>query len=48
VLHIGASFIIPFIVALLFSFAILGLSNLFKKFKIPSFFAMIFSLATYV
>lgn len=48
ILHIGASFIIPFIVALLFSFAILGLSNLFKRYKIPSFFAMSLSLACYI
>ncbi|MDD2871088.1 MAG: AI-2E family transporter [Candidatus Gracilibacteria bacterium] len=47
VLYIGASLIIPFIIALLFSFAIIGLSNFFKSFKIPAFFSFILSLSTY-
>lgn len=47
ILYIWASLIIPFIVALLFSFALIWLSNFFKKFKIPGFIAFIFSLATY-
>lgn len=47
VLHIGSSYIIPFIVALLLSFAILGLSNIFKSYKIPWVLAMFLSLACY-
>ncbi|MDQ7009356.1 MAG: AI-2E family transporter [Candidatus Gracilibacteria bacterium] len=46
-LYIGASFIIPFIIAILFSFAIIGVSNFYQKFKVPKFIAMIFSLGTY-
>lgn len=48
VLYIGSSLIIPFIIALLFSFAIIGLSNFYKKFKIWSFFAFFLSLLTYI
>lgn len=48
VLYIWANLIIPFIIALLFSFAIIWLSNFFKKFKIPSFLSFIFSLLTYI
>lgn len=53
ILKVGADLIIPFIIALLFSFAIIGLSDFYKKigigkYKIPSFFAMILSLWTYV
>lgn len=47
VLTIGSSIIIPFVVALLFSFSIIGLSNFYKGFKIPSFFAFIFSIISY-
>lgn len=47
-LYIGSSLIIPFIIALLFSFAIIGLSNFYKKFKIPSFISFILSLLSYV
>lgn len=47
ILYIWASLIIPFIVALLFSFALIWLSNFFKKFKIPGFIAFILSLASY-
>lgn len=47
-LYIGASLIIPFIIALLFSFAIIWLSDFYKKFKIPWFFSMILSLWTYI
>lgn len=47
VLYIWASLIIPFIVALLFSFAIIWLSNFFKSLKIPAFIAFTLSLATY-
>jgi len=46
-LYIGASFIIPFIIAVLFSFAIIGASNFYQRFKIPKIIAMIMSLATY-
>lgn len=48
VLYIWANLIIPFIIALLFSFAIIWLSNFFKKFKIPLFFSFTFSLLTYI
>jgi len=48
VLYIWSSLIIPFIIALLFSFAIIWLSNFFKSFKIPAFFSFIFSITTYI
>ena len=48
VLYIWANLIIPFIIALLFSFAIIWLSNFYKKFKIPSFISFILSLLTYI
>lgn len=48
ILHIGASFIVPFIIALLLSFAILWLSNIFKSYRIPWPIAMLLSLACYV
>ncbi len=48
VLYIWASLIIPFIIALLFSFAIIWLSNFFKKFKVPAFISFILSLSTYI
>lgn len=47
ILYIGASLIIPFIIALLFSFAIIGLSNFFRWFKIPAFISFILSLFSY-
>lgn len=47
ILYIWASLIIPFIVALLFSFAIIWLSNFFKSFKIPAFISFTLSLAFY-
>ncbi len=47
VLYIGASFIIPFIIALLFSFAIIWTSHFYQKLKLPTFVAMILSLSTY-
>jgi AI-2 transport protein TqsA len=47
ILYIGASLIIPFIIALLFSFAIIWLSNFFKWFKIPTFISFILSLWVY-
>ncbi|MDP2091034.1 MAG: AI-2E family transporter [Candidatus Gracilibacteria bacterium] len=48
ILYIGASLIIPFIIALLFSFAIIGLSNYFRSFKIPVIISFILSLGTYI
>ena len=47
-LYIGASFIIPFIIAMLFSFAIIWVSNFYQTFKIPKIIAMVLSLWTYV
>ena len=47
VLFIWASLIIPFIIALLFSFAIIWLSNFYKGFKIPAFISFTLSLITY-
>lgn len=47
ILHIGASFIVPFIIALLLSFSIMGLSNIFKAYRIPSVISMILSLSCY-
>ncbi len=48
ILHIWADFIVPFIIALLMSFWILGLSNIFKSFRIPWPIAMVLSLACFV
>lgn len=48
ILNIGASLIIPFIIAVLFSFAIIALSNFFKKLYIPAFFSFILSVGTYI
>lgn len=53
ILSIWASLIIPFVIAVLFSFAIIGLSDVYKKIwykniKMPGFIAMILSLATYI
>lgn len=53
VLNIWENLIVPFIIALLFSFAIIWLSDFYKKFwiweyKIPWFLAMLLSLGTYV
>ncbi len=47
VLYIWASLIIPFIIALLFSFAIIWLSNFFRKFRIPAFISFLLSLISY-
>jgi len=52
-LKIGADLIRPFIIALLFSFAIIALADSYKKipigkWKLPGFFAMLFSLVTYI
>ncbi len=48
VLYVGASLIIPFIIALLFSFAIIALSNFYKKMRLGWFIAFTLSLWTYV
>lgn len=48
ILYIWASLIIPFIIAILFSFAIVWVADFYKKFKIPSIISMILSLLTYV
>lgn len=45
-LHIWATLIIPFIIGLLFSFAIIGLSGLYQKFRVTSSFATFLSLIT--
>lgn len=47
VLAAGKSFIIPFVVALLLSFVIIGLSNFYKGFKMPSFISFPLSILTY-
>lgn len=47
VLNIWASLITPFIIALLFSFAIIWLSNFYKKIVRWNFLSFILSLATY-
>jgi AI-2 transport protein TqsA len=48
VLVIGASLLIPFIIALLFSFAIIGLSNFYKILRLGKFLAFTLSLGTYI
>ena len=48
VLYIWASLIIPFIIAILFSFAIIWLSNFYSKFKIWKVLSFIFSILTYI
>ncbi len=48
ILYIWANLLIPFIIALLFSFAIIWLSNFYKKLKIPAFLAFILSLFSYI
>lgn len=47
-LYIGQNLIIPFIIALLFSLAIIWISNFYQKLKIPKLISMIFSLLTYI
>lgn len=47
-LYIGQDLIIPFIVAILFWFAIIWVSNTYQKFWVPKFISMILSLLTYV
>ena len=46
-LYIWKDLIIPFIIALLLSFAIVGLKNFYKRLKIPSVISFLLSLATY-
>lgn len=46
-LYIWQDFIIPIIISLLFSFAILWLSNFFQQFKINSFFSILLALSMY-
>lgn len=48
ILYIWSALIIPFLIALLFSFAIIWLSEFYKKFRIPAFFSMILSLWSYI
>lgn len=48
ILHIWASLIIPFIIAILLSFAIISLSNFFQSKKINRFFSFLFSLSTFI
>ena len=48
VLYIWASFIIPFIIALLFSLAIIGLSNFYSKLRIWKVLSFILSILTYI
>ena len=48
ILYIWANLLIPFIIALLFSFAIIWLSNFYKKLRIPAFIAFILSLFSYI
>lgn len=48
ILFIGASLLIPFIIALLFSFAIIWLSNFYKKLRVGSFLSYAFSIGTYL
>lgn len=48
ILHIWATLIIPFIIGLLFSFAIIGLSGLYQKFKFTSAFSTFLSLITMI
>lgn len=47
-LYIWASLIIPFIISLLLSFALISGSHFFQKLKIPSFFSMVLSFWIYV
>lgn len=47
-LYIGQDLIIPLIISILFSFAIIWVSNTYQRFKIPKFLSMILSLWTYI
>lgn len=48
ILSIWASLIIPLIIAALFSFAIIWLSNFYKKFRLWNFLAFLLSISTYI
>ena len=48
ILKIGSSLIIPLIIAALFSFAIIWLSNFYKRLRLWNFLAFILSLSTYM
>lgn len=48
ILHIWADLIIPFIIGLLFSFAIIGLSGVYQKFRFTSAFSTFLSLITFM
>jgi len=47
-LYIGKELIIPFVISILISFAIIWTNNFYKKFKINSFFSMSLSIFTYI
>lgn len=47
-LHIWATLIIPFIIGLLFSFAIIGLSGVYQRFRFTSAFSTFLSLITMI
>ena len=47
ILYIWKDLIIPFIISILISFAIIWASNFYQKFKIPKFLSMMLSLTTY-
>jgi len=48
IIYIWSWYIIDFIIALLFAFAIISLSNFYQQFKISSFFSLILSISTYI
>ena len=48
VLVVWASLLIPFIIAVLFSFAIIWLSNFYKKFRVGSVISYLFAIGTYI
>lgn len=48
ILIIWSSLLIPFIIAVLFSFAIIWLSNFYKKLRVGSFLSYLFAIGTYI
>jgi len=48
VLVVWASLLIPFIIAVLFSFAIIWLSNFYKRFRVGSVISYLFAIGTYI
>jgi predicted PurR-regulated permease PerM len=48
VLVVWASLLIPFIIAVLFSFAIIWLSNFYKRFRVGSVLSYLFAIGTYI